>query len=592
MERLLADAEKLTGVKYDINNLDDVFNAIHAIQGELGITGVAASEANQTLEGSFNAMKASYNDFLGNLALGESIKEPLANLITTTGTFLVGNLIPMVINVCKALPGALVEALSILGPVAIGEGKKLMESLGIGLSDASPLKGLGQKLQTNLNPVFDSLKTSFEFLPTMFQTVAPKVLEVVEIIGGGLGRLDFSGLAKLASAFLPALTKGFETFVNIVKPAISQLVDSFVNLWNKIQPVLAIVAGALIPIFQILASFLGGVVKGAMFALSGTFDILAGVISFLTPVFRVLIGVVEKFSPILSKIAEWIGVAIGMFANFGGSANSLKDILKSAWDNICEAFKFASGLIHGSISIITGVFTNLKSAGTSLKNALQSAWTLITSSISSASFSIRGLVGKVKDVFNSLKNINLFDAGKAILRGFLNGLKAVWGSVTSFVGGIAGWIKAHKGPISYDRKLLVPAGNAIMQGLDRGLASEFAKVKGTVNSMANEIYEGFDIGVKPVDILADGFRLTDDKLDKVIGPSIDANIGADSDRRASKIDARLGEILRLLQVLIDKDEDVYIDGEKVSSILNRKIDEYRKRKELYDSRRGGILVDV
>ena len=129
MERLLADAERLTGIKYDINNLDDVFNAIHIIQGELGIAGVAAQEAKETLEGSFNAMKSAYKDFLGNLALGESIKEPLTNLITTAGTFLFGNLIPMVINIGKALPGALVQALSLAGPMMVAEGKKLMASL-------------------------------------------------------------------------------------------------------------------------------------------------------------------------------------------------------------------------------------------------------------------------------------------------------------------------------------------------------------------------------------------------------------------------------------------------------------------------------
>lgn len=592
MERLLAEAEKITGIKYDINNLDDVFNAIHVIQDELGIAGVAADEAKTTLEGSFNAMKASAQDFAGSLALGMDIKEPLTNLITTTGTFLFANLIPMVINIGKALPEALIQALSLAGPMMVAEGKKLMDSLGIGLSDSSPLNGIGDKLKANLMPVFESLKTSLGFLPDLFKSVSDSVMGVIEIIADGLTRLNFSGIASLASAIIPAITNAFQTFSSIVSPAIQLVVDSFVNLWNKIQPVLEIVAQALMPVFEIFASFLGGVFKGAMIAVSGTFDILAGIISFLTPIFQVLVNLVEFFSPALSKLSEWVGVAIGMFANFGSSGDSLKNILITAWKRISSAIKSAEIIIHGAISVITGIFNNLKSVGSSLKNSLQNAWSLITNAVSSSASSISGFVGKIKNVFNSLRNINLFDAGRAILQGFLNGLKSVWGAVQNFVGGIAGWIKAHKGPISYDKKLLIPAGTAIMDGLDRGLTDEFKEVKKTVTSMASDIYEGFKIDPKPVNLLAKGLNVDDDYLNKSISTNLDVNSLSSVENRDSKLDNMLSEILRLLQLLVDKDDDVYLDGERVSSILSTKIEEYRKRKELYENRRGGILLDV
>ena len=94
MERLLKDAQALTGVKYDINNLSDVYNAIHVIQDELGVTGTTALEASETLTGSFNAMKASFTNVLGNLTLGRDIKPSLNALAQTTVTFLKGNLAP------------------------------------------------------------------------------------------------------------------------------------------------------------------------------------------------------------------------------------------------------------------------------------------------------------------------------------------------------------------------------------------------------------------------------------------------------------------------------------------------------------------
>ena len=94
-------------------------------------------------------------------------------------------------------------------------------------------------------------------------------------------------------------------------------------------------------------------------------------------------------------------------------------------------------------------------------------------------------------MFNSLRNIDLRGAGAAIMNGFLGGLKAAWGGVKSFVGGIASWIKRNKGPISYDKKLLIPAGRAIMDGLNKGLVKNFENVKASVSDMNDQILDEF-----------------------------------------------------------------------------------------------------
>ena len=106
MERLLGDAQKLTGVKYDINNLGDVYEAIHVIQGDLGLTGVAAEEASETLQGSFGAMKAAAENFMGDLALGKDVEKAMADLTDTASTFFFGNFVPMLGTLVKSLPKA------------------------------------------------------------------------------------------------------------------------------------------------------------------------------------------------------------------------------------------------------------------------------------------------------------------------------------------------------------------------------------------------------------------------------------------------------------------------------------------------------
>lgn len=104
MQRLLKDAQKITGVKYDINNLGDVYEAIHVVQGELGLTGTAAKEAKTTLSGSFGAMKAAAQNLAGSLALGENVKPALDTFMTTFDTFFSKNLIPMIKTVIKGIP--------------------------------------------------------------------------------------------------------------------------------------------------------------------------------------------------------------------------------------------------------------------------------------------------------------------------------------------------------------------------------------------------------------------------------------------------------------------------------------------------------
>lgn len=112
MKRLLSDAEKLTGVHYDIENLNDVYSAIHVIQGELGITGTTAEEAATTISGSLASMKAAFSNVLGQLATGGDLKSALRALGDTLFTFVKSNLAPMVGRIFKGLPEILNYTLS------------------------------------------------------------------------------------------------------------------------------------------------------------------------------------------------------------------------------------------------------------------------------------------------------------------------------------------------------------------------------------------------------------------------------------------------------------------------------------------------
>jgi len=122
----------------------------------------------------------------------------------------------------------------------------------------------------------------------------------------------------------------------------------------------------------------------------------------------------------------------------------------------------------------------ITSIASGIVGSVRGAWSAFTGIVSN-------VVNGIRNGFNALRSFSLAGAGRAIMDSLFSGLKRAWGKVKSFVGGIADWIKAHKGPISYDAKLLIPAGSAMMTGLNGGLVSGFSQVQSTVSSMAGSI---------------------------------------------------------------------------------------------------------
>ena len=134
MQRLLNDAEKFSGVHYDLGNLADMYSAIHVIQQEMDITGTTAREAATTLTGSFAAMKAAAQNVLGNWSTGADLTAPLQALTDTARTYLVGNLLPMIGNVLQGIP----QVIYGLVPEVVQTGTELLGSLAQGFTQGIP----------------------------------------------------------------------------------------------------------------------------------------------------------------------------------------------------------------------------------------------------------------------------------------------------------------------------------------------------------------------------------------------------------------------------------------------------------------------
>lgn len=621
MQRLLADAEKLTGVKYDINNLSDVYSAIHTIQENLDITGTTAREAATTFTGSFESMKSAAQNVLGKLSLGEDIQPALQALMETTSTFLFGNLIPMIGNILKQIPILILGGIKGVFSGIFGEGLgSIMGSIVTALGSAflafkafSTVSGL----LSGIPAVLTTIKTAVTGLFTVM-SANPIGIAIAAIAGltAGLvyfftqtetgrqiwssfvawikqawqGIADFfvnlwSGISEGASTLWDGVVTAWNAVVTFfsdlwvriqeaasvawtaittaVMAIVQPFIDGFMNIWNNISDGLTQIWEGIKMIFQGVWEFIKSIFLGAILIIInlviGNFNQLGAVLSLIwkgikNSISMIWEGIKTYFSGVVDVI---VGYGIAIFENFSTTLSTIWKGLSAAGKAIFDSFAQILSNIWNTIkSVASSAWEGLKSTVLGLIDGLvqgaKNAW-------ESMKQGVRDLVSNVTSIFDGIRNIDLWSAGKAILDGFLGGLKSAWGAVTDFVGGIASWIRDHKGPIEYDRKLLIPAGNAIMQGLDRGLQDRFKDVKKSVSGMAGEISNAFsndDFGLSGTPTIAKNIEAS------LAMPS--AQIEAKDSQTVSEIAILRASMEKILTAILEKPSDTYLDADKIS----------------------------
>ena len=240
MQRLLNDATKISGVKYDLGNLADMYSAIHIIQQEMDITGTTAKEAATTLTGSFAAMKAAAENVMGNWSTGADLTEPLQALADTAQTFLVDNLLPMIGNVLAGIP----EIVYSLVPELLQTGTELLSSLAQGFTEGIPeffstalpqLLAFTDQLRDNaasfvdagLNLITQLLNGLIAGLPDLIAYVPDIIINICGIINDNMPKI---------------LGEGVAIIVQLVVGIVKAVPDLLAN-WKKIlQAVLSVIS--------------------------------------------------------------------------------------------------------------------------------------------------------------------------------------------------------------------------------------------------------------------------------------------------------------------------------------------------------------
>ncbi len=354
---------------------------------------------------------------------------------------------------------------------------------------SSFLIGIWNTLGSVFSTIWQALVPVIQNLVSMLQSIWTGYVTAATAVWNGLVSIASGVWNLLKSVILGPIL----LLIDLLTGNWSQMKIDAVMIWNNIK------------------SSLGQIVSGIVTAVSGYFKGLGQMLSGIwNSVNSAASSIWNAISSTLRNLANSaINGVKSAWSGITGWASSLWNGVKSAVSSIWSAIvsvvsSMASNAFNSLRGAWSGVSGFVSGLWNSARSAISNAWSGIVSTIrsmaSNAFGSLRsawgGVVGWVSGIWNSVKgaimgamNFSLFGAGSAIMHGFLNGLRSVWGAITSFVGGIASWIRRHKGPIQYDRKLLIPAGNAIMTGLNAGLVDNFKTVKKNVSGMAGSILD-------------------------------------------------------------------------------------------------------
>lgn len=411
MERLLADASKLSGVKYDISNLSDVYSAIHVIQKEIGITGTTATEAGQTVSGSFNAMKSAFSNLLGTMATGGNIGPALTGLGTTITTFFT-NLLPMVTSVIVQIPQALITLFTEAGPGLLTAGAEAVGNI---------LAGIGQRMP--------------ELIPAMVEGITSMISAIIEnlptLVEGGLEL--FKGIIQGVVDAIPLLVEKAPEIINSLMEALKALIPEIITtgvellsslveeLPTIIENIVAVLPEIIKSIIDTITTLLPQIVEAGVKLFTSLITNLPSIIAtILTAIPKIVGDIVTAF---LGLIPQIVTTGFNLLTSLITDLPSIISHLVAAMPQIISGMVGAlmqgvSAFVEVGKNLIRGIWEGIKSVGSWLADQVTNF--------------IGGIVDGIKSFFGiqSPSKLMAQEVGKFLPMGIAKGINENAASVT------------------------------------------------------------------------------------------------------------------------------------------------------------------
>ena len=576
MERLLADAEKLSGVHYDISNLNDVYEAIHVVQGELGITGTTAEEASTTIQGSAAAMKAAWQNMLTGIAdenadfdglinnlvesvatFGENILPRIETALSGVGKLISGlapiivealpglveNVLPGFIDAIMEVVNSIVEAIPEVIPVLIQALVDIVMQL---------IECLAENLPTIIEAVIQGLEQIMnslaENLPTIISGITQMLLQVVQVIISNAPQFLQAFLNLLLSfaeaelQALPQIIAALPTLINgiidFLKQAIPMVMDGFIQLMTSLCEALPEIIAA---ITEVLPQLIDGIISGIVALIPLIID--CGI--------QLFVALIENVSMIISKICDALpdlinGVIEGILSHLDEIIECGVQLFVALVENlpkILEALVEACGkIIEAILEAIGKGFSKMAEAGLNL---------------------VKGLWQGIKDAASWLKN-----------------------KIAGWVDDVIGAIKGFFG-INSPSKVTAEDGKYLAMGLGKGITDNIKYATDAVKQMGEAVESSFNPKLE-IPTVEDDMGLSNVRLRASITPTLSDTSGLEIDSQ-SKLEAAFknsnSDIIstliqttqQLIQAIEDKDTSIAIGDDAIANAAARGNRNYKRR---------------
>ena len=414
-----------------------------------------------------------------------------------------------------------------------------------------------------VSPIIDAFKNLWNSLTEFFTVLWQGIVSVAKTIWSGLSAFFstiWQGIVAVATPIWNSLVAVITTVWNVIKTVvqaginvISTVIQSVMTViqaiwsavWNVISTVAQTVWNMITTAVQTGITMISSIIQATLTIIQTVWSTIWNVIvTVVQTVWNMVVTVISTAINVVAGIIQAITQAIQ--GNWSAVWNAIVSIATTVWNGIKAV---VSAGINGVKAVITTVMNGLKAV-------ISTVWN-----------TIKGIFNAGVNFIKSVVHIDLGAQGRAIMDSFLNGLKSAWEAVKSFVGGIGSWIKKHKGPISYDRKLLIPAGIAIMTGFNKGLQDQFSTVQKGVSNMAGAVSDAVSSNLETITVPSPNtrdFMNTMNALQSAnqnlyrqhsvgFGGTFSDNLTIDSPTMAQENNS-------LLRKLADKQQDIYLDG--------------------------------
>lgn len=618
MERLLADAEKLTGIKYDISSLSDVYEAIHVIQTELGITGTTAKEAATTISGSIGMMKSAWTNLVTAMASDELPLDEFIDAFVDSVGIVADNVLPRV----EIVLGGIADLISTLAPKIASKVPELVGAVLPSLLEGatSLVSELAAALPSLLDTVVTSISDNTGILVDSVISIGGSIVDGLLSIAPALAELAADIVYQLASGIvdniptiiqtagdmLEGFASAFETYFPVVVSKGAELLTQLVNgIAGNLPSLVSAALDALMRFATTLYDNAPTIIETGFNLLSslaqGIIDALPELIAKGPEIISKFANVInDNFPTILAKGAEllWqiitgiISVIPDLISNAGNIIKAIVDVFTAfEWLNLGKSIIswFKDGIVN-MISAVSNAATNVRSSVVEVisnlpgklfefgKNAIEFLGNGIKGMASAAITAAKNVISGIISSLASFPS-KFVTIGKNLLLGIADGIAAAVSSVISkaisAVSGIVDSVKKFFGIASPSKLFKNLIGKNLMLGLAEGIAAEGQAAIDAAVDVAEDIAD-VDFNTQTPDVpdpdnvdyaaIASNVRSSVQSAKTDTGTAVSAGSaseyyrgGADDSDTAD--DDSTGENPKYIQ------NDIHLDGKRVARVI-------------------------